>query len=37
MNSVGGHSIEDDLGGIMFNAVAATVPKLLTFELLRWM
>jgi hypothetical protein len=32
----GGHAIEGDLEAIIFNAVAATVPKWWTFKLFRW-
>jgi hypothetical protein len=28
--------IEDDLDSALFNAVASTIPKWLTFKLLRW-
>jgi hypothetical protein len=30
-----GHAIEDDLGAVMFNPVASTIPKWRTFKLLR--
>jgi hypothetical protein len=30
------HDIEGNLDAIAFNAVAATIPKLRTFRLLRW-
>jgi hypothetical protein len=33
----GGYATEGDLNAIMFNAVAATIPKRRTFELLRWL
>jgi hypothetical protein len=33
----GGRAIEDDLGAMIFNAAAATIPKWRTFKLLRWM
>jgi hypothetical protein len=32
-----GHAIEGDLDAIIFNAVAATIPKWQTFKLVRWM
>jgi hypothetical protein len=32
-----GHAIEGDLDAVVFNAVAATIPKWPTFKLLRWM
>jgi hypothetical protein len=31
----GGHAIEGDLDAIIFNAVAATIPKWKTFKLLK--
>jgi hypothetical protein len=31
----GGDDIEDDLDSILFNAVASTIPKWLTFKLLK--
>jgi tryptophan 2,3-dioxygenase len=32
----GGDGIEDDHDYILFNAVASTIPKWLTFKVLRW-
>jgi hypothetical protein len=32
----GGDDIEDYLDSILFNVVALTIPKWLTFKLLRW-
>jgi hypothetical protein len=32
-----GHAIEGDLESMIFNSLHSTIPKLLTFKLLRWM
>jgi hypothetical protein len=36
LDAKGGRALEGDLDAMVFNAVAATIPKWQTFKLLRW-